>query len=166
MKFNMKECKSMKTPMEANFSVNNEDVLDVPFKELIGSLLYISMNTRPDITYAVSYLSRFLVKPTEQAWKAGKRILRYLKATSDKALIYRKSSESAELLAYSDADWAADKTDRKSTSGCAIFHGQNLVSWFSRKQSYVALSTAEAEYIAGAHAVVELLYIVLYLIYY
>ncbi|RVE40811.1 hypothetical protein evm_014540 [Chilo suppressalis] len=157
-KFNMQECKTSKTPMEVNYNINitsDADVINVPFKELIGSLLYISTNSRPDITYAVSYLSRYLDRPTQDAWKAGKRILRYLKGTLEKGLLYTKTEDSSKLQAYSDADWAADKTDRKSTSGCVIYHGDNPVSWFSRKQTCTALSTAEAEYVAGAHSCVS-----------
>lgn len=63
------------------------------------------------------------------------------------------------LQAYSDADWAADTTDRKSTSGCVIYHGENVITWFSRKQTCTALSTAEAEFVAGAHTVSELIHI-------
>ncbi|CAH2108821.1 unnamed protein product [Euphydryas editha] len=157
-KFNMLDCKGNKTPMETNFSASaSSNVVDVPFKELIGCLLYISTHTRPDITYAVSYLSRFLDKPTQELWKAGKRILRYLKETQEQGLRYTKSGDYNKLQAYSDADWAADKMNRKSTSGCVIYQGNNLITWFSRQQTCVALSTAEAEYIAGAHAIIKAL---------
>lgn len=160
IKFNMQECKGVNTPLETNFNADiDAPIIDVPFKELIGSLLYISTNSRPDIAFAVSYLSRFLDKPTQQLWTAGKRILRYLKATMDKSLIYTKFNGPVELKAYSDADWGSDRIDRKSTSGCAIFHGKNIITWFSRKQSSIALSTAEAEFVAGAIAVTELLHI-------
>lgn len=159
VKFNMQDCKKVNTPMEVNYSADTDsEVIDVPFKELVGSLLYISTNSRPDITFAVCYLSRFLDKPTEDLWKAGKRILRYLKGTPEKGLLFKRCKD-ATLVAYSDADWAADKTDRKSTSGCAIFHGENLITWFSRKQTCTALSTAEAEFVAGAHTVSEVMHI-------
>lgn len=156
----MQDCKGNRTPMETKFSATtSQNVIEVPYKELVGSLLYISTNTRPDITFAVSYLSRFLDKPTQELWTAGKRVLRYLKETQDQGLLYKRKGNYTELQAYSDADWAADKTDRKSTSGCVIFQGANLVTWFSRKQSCTALSTAEAEYIAAAHAVSELIHV-------
>lgn len=104
-------------------------------------------------------MSRFLDKPTQELWTAGKRILRYLKETQDQGLTYRKTGDYTRLYTYSDADWAADKVDRKSTSGCVIFQGNNLITWFSRKQTCTALSTAEAEYIAGAHAISELIHL-------
>lgn len=157
-KFNMLECREATTPMEVGFNANqNEEIINVPYKELIGSLLFISSNTRPDITFAVSYLSRFLDKPTESIWKAGKRVLRYLKGTKNKGIIYEAKGSSKELITYSDADWASDKKDRKSTSGCAVFYCGKLISWYSKKQASVALSTAEAEYLAGAQAVCELI---------
>lgn len=158
-KFNMPECKGINTPMETNFSAEKEEIIDVPYKELIGCLLFISMNTRPDITYPVAYLSRFLDKPTASLWRASKRILRYLKATQEKGLIYKKIEKEKNLVAYADADWAADKTDRKSTSGCAVFYCGNLIHWFSKKQTAVALSTAEAEYVAASQAISELIYL-------
>lgn len=160
-KFNMQQCKGVATPMESHFTPEkDEKIIDVPFKELIGCLLFISTNSRPDISYAVSYLSRYLDKPTESLWKAGKRILRYLKATANKGLVYYvQSNQSEQLIAYSDADWAGDKTDRKSTSGCVIFYCGNPIHWYSKKQTSVALSTAEAEYVAGSIAVSELIYL-------
>lgn len=116
------------------------------------------MNSRPDIAYPVAYLSRFLDKPTASLWKAAKRILRYLKGTLNKGLVYTRT-EDIKLVAYADADWAADRTDRKSTSGCAIFHCANLVHWFSKKQTSVSLSTAESEYVSAALAANELIYL-------
>lgn len=100
-KYHMQDCKSSKTPMEINFNVNipsPSDIIEVPFKELIGSLLYIAVNSRPDIAYAVSFLSRFLDKPTQELWTASKRVLRYLKGTSHQGLIYRKTEEYTKLI--------------------------------------------------------------------
>lgn len=79
-KFKMDECNGIKTPMERNYNIeikDNTEVLDVPYRELIGSLIYLTVTTRPDLTFAVSYLSRFLDKPNEELWKAGKRVVRY-----------------------------------------------------------------------------------------
>ncbi|XP_059060214.1 uncharacterized protein LOC131853364 [Achroia grisella] len=148
----MKECREVTTPMEAGFNADTKEIIKVPYKELIGSLLFISSNSRPDITFAISYLSRFLDKPTEGVWKAAKRVMRYLKGTKEKSLIYRRRI-SQDLTTFSDADWASDKIDRKSTSGCAVFYAGKLISWYSKKQASVALSTAEAEYLDGALAV-------------
>lgn len=149
--FNMETCNPKKTPMEKGFHNTEEEIIKVPYRQLIGGLLYLSTTSRPDITYAVGYLSRYLDKPTAQLWNAGKRILRYLKGTKDIGLKYFKNKEANKTLnGYTDADWATDKSDRKSVSGCLIFYGNNPISWFSKKQSCVALSTAEAEYVAAA----------------
>ncbi|KAJ0169668.1 hypothetical protein K1T71_014853 [Dendrolimus kikuchii] len=159
-RFNLQNCNPVSTPMETNYTAKSEQIIEVPYKELVGCLLYLSLNSRPDITYAVSYLARFLDKPTASLWKAGKRILRYIRGTQDKGLIYKKCDKYCkQLIGYSDADWAADSTDRKSTSGCAVFYSGNLVHWITKKQTAVALSTAEAEYVAAAQSVTELIYL-------
>lgn len=160
-KFNMKECKTASTPMEYNFQGSNKSekvITNIPYRELIGCLTYLCMVTRPDICYATSLLSRYLDCPTEELWKAAKRILKYLKKTLDKGLTYKKNSANI-IESFSDADWAGDKQDRKSVSGMAIYHGTNLVSWASKKQQAVALSSAEAEYSAAALCTAELLYV-------
>lgn len=114
-----------------------------PYKELIGCLLFMSMNNQSNITYAM---------PTISLWKASKRVLRYLKRTPVKGLNYRRTAEEKNLVAYGDADWAADKVDRKCTSGCAVFYCGSLIHWFSKKQTSVTLSTAEAEYVVAAQS--------------
>lgn len=156
-KFNMIDCKGAETPMEVNFTADeNETIdLDIPYRELIGSLLYLATSSRPDISFAVSFLSRFLDAPTLSLWKAAKRVLRYLKETKSKSLVYKRANR-CSLVAYTDADWAGDKIDRKSVSGSVVFFGSNLLAWFCKKQNVVALSTAEAEYVAAALACTEL----------
>ena len=124
------------------------------YQAVVGSLLYLSNKTRPDIAYAVSSVARYSSKPTRDHWTAVKRILRYLKGTHDYGLLYQKKA-SVELLGYSDADWAGDVGDRKSTSGYVFFLGGAAVSWKSCKQTSVALFTAEAEYIALSGAFQE-----------
>lgn len=152
--FGMADCKGVSTPMITGFQVEkSEEIIDVPYRKLVGSLMYLACTSRPDILYAVSYLSRYLDKPTPVLWTAGKRILRYLKNTVDTGLMYTRGTE--KLVAYSDADWAGDKTDRKSTSGSVVLYAGNPISWFSKKQTCVALSTAEAEYVAGAASAQE-----------
>lgn len=159
-KFNMTDCKGAETPMEVNFTTDDNETitLDIPYRELIGSLLYLATSTRPDICFAVSFLSRFLDAPTLSLWKAAKRVLRYLKETKSKSLVYKRDSR-CSLVAYTDADWAGDKKDRKSVSGSVVFFGNNLLAWFCKKQNMVALSTAEAEYVAAALVCAELIYI-------
>ena len=155
-KFKMKECNEAATPMEVNFQIEEQEKLSVPYRELIGSLMYLATTSRPDIMYSVSYLSRVLENPTMQSWKAAKRILRYIKGTQHKGLVYKKSGNNS-LRGYSDADWANDKSDRKSVSGTLIFFLGNPVSWSSKKQTGVALSTVEAEYVAAATATQDLI---------
>ncbi|UYV61822.1 hypothetical protein LAZ67_1006725 [Cordylochernes scorpioides] len=146
------------TPMELNFQAEqNQEDIKVPYRQLIGSLLYVATITRPDIIFPVSYLSRTLDKPTQATWKAAKRIVRYLMATKDIGLIYTVSSNN--LISYSDSDWARDKINRKSTSGNIVLHGSNAVSWFFKKQGCVSLSTAEAEYVAAAASIQDLVHL-------
>lgn len=117
---------------------------------MVGGLLYIAMATRPDIAYAVGVVSRYSSKPTEAHLTAIKRILRYLKGTINLALKY--SDEPDSLIGYSDADWAGNLD---STTGNLFLLGGGAVSWLSKKQPVVALSTSEAEYVALSSAAQE-----------
>lgn len=158
-KFSMENCKGACTPLEPNFQVSAEEELelvDVPFRELIGSLMYISLGSRPDITYAVSFLSRYLDKPNKKVWIGAKRVLRYLQQTKHMSMVYKKDNDQ-KLIAFSDSDWASDPKDRKSVTGGIIFFCGNPVAWFSKKQNCVTLSSTEAEYVAGALVCAELM---------
>ncbi len=108
---------------------------------------YLSVSTRPDISFAVSSLARFSSKPTTEHWTALKRLFRYLKGTLTQGILYTKDGSSS-IIGYTDSDWAGDVNDRKSTSG----YNYIFTKWRSQKQKCVALSTAEAEYIAMANA--------------
>lgn len=159
-KFNMTDCKGANTPMVKGFEYNkDEEIIDVPYRELIGSLMFVSTSTRPDIAFATSYLSQFLDKPTKSLWTQAKRVLRYLKDTIDVGLQFHKSKENNSIICYSDADWAGCNVDRKSVTGSVTLYNNNVVAWLTRKQNCVALSTAEAEYIAAATSACDLLYI-------
>ena len=116
--------------------------------------MYIAIATRPDIAQAVGAVSKFNSMPTEAHLTAVKRILRYLKGTMNLALKYQQS-ENGMLIGYSDADWANDPDDRHSTTGNLFMMSGAAVSWLSKKQSTVALSTSEAEYIALSTATQE-----------
>ncbi|KAK7368917.1 hypothetical protein VNO80_10950 [Phaseolus coccineus] len=118
------------------------------YKQLVGSLLYLTV-TRPDLMYAVGLISRYMEKPTEMHLQAAKRILRYLKGTVELGIGYRKGSNGS-LIAFADSDYAGDVDDRRSTSGYVFMLGTWAVSWSSKKQPVVTLSTTEAEFIAVA----------------
>lgn len=115
--------------------------------------MYATMCTRPDICYAVGFVSRFQSNPGLAHWKAVKRILRYLKGTEDYVLCYQGTN--LRLIGYSDADWGSDLDERKSTSGYAFLLNNGAITWSSKKQSCIALSTMEAEYIVCSSAVQE-----------
>ena len=160
-RFGMEESKAVDTPFDVSTKLvkrgssenDNDDVDKQMYQSAVGSLLYLSTRTRPDIAFAVGMCARFSAAPTTQHWTAVKRILRYLKGTLNLGLVYK--SDDNELVAYSDADWAGDLNDRKSTSGYVFILGGAAISWKSRKQSCVALSTAEAEYMALASTAQE-----------
>lgn len=161
-KFGMEQCKPARTPVSTGTkllkSVEQSEVIDVSlYQSVVGSLLYLSGWTRPDISFAVSYVARFCSKPTKEHWIAVKRILRYLKGSSTYGLVYQKID--SPLIEFSDADWAGDVNERKSTSGYLFMLSGAAISWKSRKQTCVALSTAEAEYVALAAATQEAVWI-------
>ncbi|XP_070005273.1 secreted RxLR effector protein 161-like [Nicotiana sylvestris] len=127
------------------------------YRGIIGSLLYLTAS-RPDIVFSVGLCARFQSNPKESHLKAAKRILRYLKGTQNLVLYYQ-SGDNFNLIGYADADYAGYLVDRKSTSGMAHFLGSCLISWGTRKQNSVALSTAEAQYIATISYCAQLLWI-------
>jgi len=122
---------------------NSEESIKKPFQQLIGSLMYLAIWTRPDITYSVSALRQFNNLYDENCWKAAKPVMQYLKGTSNYSIKYSKSGN---LSAYSDADWASCNIDRRSYTGFVIFYGKGPISWEARKQRNVANSSTEAEY--------------------
>ncbi|KAJ0392071.1 hypothetical protein ATCC90586_011078 [Pythium insidiosum] len=129
-----------------------------PYRSLIGSLQYLAMGTRPDIAYAVSFLSRFAEQPREVHWNAAIRIVRYLKSTVDLGITYKGNGESVTLAAWSDSDWASDANTRRSTTGLMLTMNGGPVVFKSKLQRTVALSTAEAEYMAISMCTQEVLW--------
>ncbi|RWR98966.1 RxLR effector candidate protein-like protein, partial [Dinothrombium tinctorium] len=117
--------------------------------------MYAVVSTRPDITQAVGVLSRFVNDPKMKHWRSAKRVLRYLKGTINTKLRLGGKQSKINLYGYVDADWAGDQSDRRSTSGFVYTICGSVISWISRKQQTVALSTTESEYIAAAAAVQE-----------
>ena len=118
------------------------------YRSMIGSLLYLTTN-RLDIAFSVVVCARFQAAPKESHLTAVKRIIRYINGTSDYGIWYSRDSNEC-LARHSDADWAGCIDGRKSTFGGCFYLGNNLVSWMSKKQNSVSLSTAEAKYIAAA----------------
>jgi hypothetical protein len=123
---------------------------------MIGSLLYLTAS-RPDIAFAVGVCARYQAAPKVSHLTQVKRILKYVSGTCDYGMMYSHCNDST-LVGYCDADWAGSADDIKSTSGGCFFLGSNLISWFSKKQNSVSLSTAKAEYIADGSSCSQLLW--------
>ena len=115
-------------------------------------------NTRPDICFTVNHLSQFLTDPRHVHLSSTKHILRYLRGTIDYGLKY-EANQKIKLEGYVNSNWAGSAIDRKSTSGCCFSIGSGVISWFSRKQSYVALSTVEEEYVIACSASCEVVWL-------
>eukprot|EP00253_Pinus_taeda_P011393 PITA_11393 len=160
-RFHMEDCRPMSTPMITNWKklhASDSELVDPTlYRQLIGSLMYL-VNTRPDICFAVNTMSQFMCEPRKVHWVAAKHILRYLQGTVDYGLNYRQG-DGVRLVGYTDSDWAGCASDRKSTSGCCFGLGSEIVSWFSRKQQSVAMSSAEAEYMAASLASCEAIWL-------
>ena len=161
-KFRMEHSKPACTPVTPGTKLlkatEQSEMVDATlYQSAVGNLLYLSGWTRPDIAFAVGNVARFCSNPTTEHWVAVKRILRYLKGTTSYGLEYLRNEDDDEIIlsGYSDADWAGDINDRKSTSGYLFMMSGAATSWKSRKQTCVALSTAEAEYVALAGATQE-----------
>ena len=158
-RFNMSDCHTHRTPMETglvlskvNGPANEEEermMRKRPYRTLTGALLWISLIARPDISFASSHLSQFNANPGPSHWKAALRVLRYLAGTRDMCLVLGGSNnDTTTLYGYTDSDWARDVDDRRSVSGYVWQLGNRTISWSSRKQTTVAASSTEGEYMA------------------
>ena len=150
--FGMQECKPITTPMQANLLLPKiertpSEAAHIPYREAVGKLIYLATSTRPDISYAVGYLSRHMTAFNEQHWAAVKHLFRYLKGTTNYGIVLSADNLHA-VEGYTDADWGREISDRKSTSGYIFRLGSSPITWMSKKQSTIALSSTEAEYIA------------------
>ncbi|MBW0573521.1 hypothetical protein O181_113236, partial [Austropuccinia psidii MF-1] len=152
--FEVQESKPVKTPCNGNFlneinsNLSDDAIQATSFQQTIGSINYLAHHTRPDVMFTINQLSKHSIKPNQCHWNALKHLLRYLKGTKDKCLVYKPQAIKETLTGWADADYANDKGDRKSVSGYVILAFSNPICWLSKKQSVVAQSTTEAEYIA------------------
>ena len=167
-KYGLQDANPVSTPMDPNIKLDDPEeskeaesasMANFGYANLIGSLMYLAIATRPDIAYAINKLAQFTSAPKPKHWTAVKRVFRYLKGTKNYKLSYGGSHDllNDELNIYCDADWASD-LDRKSISGYVITIAGGAVAWSSKKQTTVAPSTPEAEYIAAAHVAKQVLW--------
>ncbi|GJY26434.1 putative RNA-directed DNA polymerase [Tanacetum coccineum] len=166
-RFNMDKAKVVSSPLTPNFKLTDKDCpsskkniekMDrVPYASAVGSLMYAMVCTRPDLAHAVGVVSRFLSNPGKKHWEAVKWIFRYLRGTSKLGITFGNGKPM--LVGYTDSDLAGNKDNMKSTSGYLMTFAGGAVSWQSRLQKCVALSTTEAEYVAATEAFKELLWL-------
>ena len=166
--FNFENCRPANTPLPTGTVLTSDKcpqtdderqkMKNVPYRELIGSLLYLANTTRPDISFAVGMLSRYMENPGTAHWDSACHVMRYLKASRTTGIQY-KSNSSDCIEAYSDADFAGDRDTRKSTSGYVFTSAGGAISWRNKKRTLTAQSTVEAETISLSFAVRELLWL-------
>ena len=148
------------TAMSPTSAEDIEAMRCVPYLQAVGSLLYLATASRPDISYSVGVLARLSKNPGLQHWKAVKHLFCYLKGTLDHKLTYSPMPNSTELFTtFTDADHGGNPDNGRSTSGYVVKMGTGAISWCSRLQSIVALSTTEAEYVAATTAGQEILWL-------
>ncbi|XP_045539389.1 secreted RxLR effector protein 161-like [Papilio machaon] len=155
----MSDCSTIDTPIESKLNLEKSEccTANIPYQRLIGSLMYLAVLTRPDLSYCLSYLSQFNNCYNETHFNYAKRILKYLQKTKHYCLTFSKTD--IGLTGFVDADWASDSLDRKSYTGfCFVMNGC-VISWQSRKQKTVSLSSTEAEYVALSEAAREAVYL-------
>lgn len=157
-RFGMSESKPVSTPLDPNVrwvKSNDDELTSHPFKELLGCLQYLALVSRPDISAAVNILSKYQASPSNAHWTGLKRILRYLRGTMNTKILFSNREHSNVLLGFADADFANDIDDRKSISGNSFLVFGNLVSWSTKRQQTVSLSSTEAELISLCQAAKE-----------
>ena len=159
--FHMEDCKPAPSPFQSgvklSVSCTSPEVDATLYRQLVGKLLYLT-HTRPDLSFVVGLVARFMQNPRESHWKAAKRILRYVRGTVQFGIHY--SAKAAPLLVgFTDSDWAGDPDDRKSTAGYVFTLGSGPITWACKKQAAISLSSAEAEYRGAVEASKEALWL-------
>ncbi|KAK2577746.1 hypothetical protein KPH14_012773, partial [Odynerus spinipes] len=167
-RFGMVDCRKAATPLDPSIRLSKEDaptnererfsMRNVPYRELIGGLMFLAQSTRPDVLYAVIKLSQYNSNPGKRHWDQAKHILRYLNGTRDYSITYRACNK-PRIEVYCDADWAGDLDDRHSYSGMVLLIGNDPVQWKSSKQKSLSTSTMEAEYVSLANGTKEILWL-------
>lgn len=162
-RFGMDQSKPISTPVDTNQQVSAkmcpstendvQEMSKIPYMQAIGSLLFAAQITRPDICFAVNLLSRYGANPGKAHWTAVKRVMRYLKGTINKGLTYTK--DDSEVTGFCDADWASDLDQRRSTTGYVFKFQGGAISWATKRQKTVALSTTESELMSMVAAIQE-----------
>lgn len=152
-RFNMQNCKAGVAPIVKGDKLSKEQcpkndldrnfMKEVPYSSAVGSLMYSVVCTRPDIAYVVSVLGRFLANPSHEHWVAAKKVMRYMKKTKNRMLVY-KHVDDLQVVGFTDADLGGCPDDRKSTTGYIFMLAGGAISWKSSKQSLVASSTMQA----------------------
>jgi hypothetical protein len=149
----MAGCNATHTPMECKLKLEKASpggATDATlYRSIVGSFRYLC-NTRPNITFTVGMVRRFLEAPAAPHWAAVKQILRYIAGTANYGCCYKRGTGAPTLVGFTDSDYTGDRDDRKSTTGMVFFLGSSAVTWASKKQKSVALSSCEAEYVAAA----------------
>ena len=161
----MQESKPVKVPIPVGAKLSAEqcpttqeeveDMSHVPYASVVGSFMYVMVCTRPDIAHAVGVLSRYMSKPGKEHWTTVKRVFRYLRGTTDFAICYQGRpglKREINIQGFANVDWAGDLDRRRSTSGYVFNLFGGAISWMSRRQAVVALSTTEAEYMVATDA--------------
>jgi hypothetical protein len=158
----MADCNPAKTPLPPGqkFSVSDQpktieeinDMKNVPYQEALGAIMYLATCTRPDLAYTMQFLSRPMLNPGREHWNALKHVLRYIKGTLDFGITYNgNNADGTLLIAYADSSFGDCQETGRSTHGYIVTMAGGLVSWSSKRQECVTLSTGEAEYVALAH---------------
>ncbi|XP_038877926.1 secreted RxLR effector protein 161-like [Benincasa hispida] len=170
--FNMNDVKPVSLPIVQHFKLSlanspkdsdqehHKQMAIIPYSQAVGSLMYLMISTRPDLSYSTSLVSRYMSNPGKIHWKATKWILRYLIWFKNSKLVYQRSIKpNLELYGYMDADYAGDLDKRRSLTSYLFLFGPNLISWKASLQPIVALSTTEAEYMTLIEAIKEALWL-------